>query len=244
MANECLGRQPQRLPRSLRETPRGLGSGGRGFHTYPPGNTPTSLTERSPGSARAKEGTTPLSQQPRWSQGGFRQAQREEDGQTAGRSLRLGVRSPSPRPPQSRRNRLQRGHPSAPSAPLDSGGSRPRLPSFKAASASPLPSPATLPRVQPSPIRKRPRVPAQGQTRTYRRVPWPPVSGPPAAATRVPPRCPETPIRGVRARAPRPRGSQSQRCAGVTCGSAAQRPPFSARWNVSARKHMFSRCSE
>lgn len=65
----------------------------------------------------------------------------------------------------------------------------------------------------------------------------------PRLQPKSPPRCPETPIRGVRARAPRPRGGQSQRCAGVTCRSAARSPPFSAGGNVSARRHMFSQCS-
>lgn len=50
------------------------------------------------------------------------------------------------------------------------------------------------------------------------------MSGPPAAAAGVPPRCPEAPIRGVRARAPRPREDQSRRGAGVTCRRDAQFP--------------------
>ncbi len=51
-------------------------------------------SERSPGSARAKGGTTPLNQRPRWRQAGSRQAQKEEDSQTVSRGLRLGVREP------------------------------------------------------------------------------------------------------------------------------------------------------
>lgn len=94
MANESLGSQQQRLPKSFRETLRGRGSRARCFHTHTLGNSPASLTERSPGSARAKEGTTLLNQRPRWSQAGSRQAQKEEDGQTVGRGLRLGVPEP------------------------------------------------------------------------------------------------------------------------------------------------------
>ena len=112
----------------------------------------------------------------------------------------------------------------------------------QARSASPPPSPAMLPWGQPSPNWKMERGPATGsQTRTYRQVPWPPVSGPPAAAAGVPPSSSEAPIKGVRERAPHLQDSQSKRESGVTRRSDS--PPISVRCNVSARLHVSPRCS-
>lgn len=134
------------------------------------------------------------------------------------------------------------GRLSAPSAPLDSRAPRPRIPRLKLGRLLPLHHRLCSPEESPVPIWKIKRGPATGsQTRTYRQVPWPPVSGPPAAAAGVPPSSSEAPIKGVRARAPHLQDSQSKRGSGVTRRSDS--PPISVRCNVSTRLHVSPRCS-
>lgn len=218
-----------------------LGSRGRCFQPTP--WAPSRLHfPRSLGSARAKEEMTPPQSATPRDQTGSRQDPTKEDDQKVSRKPRLRVPGPffppasadrepaTLRPPRRTLSPTRLPSPSTPNSEPQAG------------SASPPPSPDMLPWGQPSPNWRMEIGPATGsQTRTYRQVPWPPVSGPPAAAPGVPPSSSQAPIKGVRARAPHLQDSQSKRGSGVTRRSGS--PPISVRCNVSARLHVSPRCS-
>lgn len=234
---------PTRLPR--RQARPGLKIPRRG-HT-PPGSQ---LPLRSPGRPEAspasrgwrfpRKGRGPLTPTA-GGQAGIPPAglNGRETGDRSGRGSEAGGEG-APPPASASGSRRERGRLSALAPPPATRARRSATPTSEPRAARTPPPTLTghPPLGPPESARSRPPTAGAGRSDAHLpAVPWPPVSGPPAAAARVPPRGPRAPIRDVRAQAPRPRGGQSPKAAAVTCKGVSQRLPARAGRGVTARSH-------